>query len=807
MCISLPKIIHAGFGDKWNLQKLIDKPGERSVRYNLLNAVKWVGWFVFVICLCIDGVANDTTGRIDGVVQTEGGMALANVNVMVANTPLGTVSSSTGRFSLIGIPPGENTVVASLVGYRTARQEVDIALNTVSRMTIVLTPETTALSPIVVTGTRSAQSIEDTPIQTQVITKREIDASGVVHLGGLLAEQTGLAVISDHGTGVQVQGFDPDYTLILVDGEPIIGRTAGTLDLDRFLVNNIEQVEIVKGATSSLYGSEALAGVINLITRMPEKPFSASVRPRYGSFGTLNFTGELETRQRDVGLSLFLDRSQSDGYDHTPETVSPTAPEYVTYTVNPKVVYQPNRRITLSLAARAFWENQYSPEEIRSGNTTEFLDVDARLKDWSINPRIVFQWTPSLRITGKFYTARYHTRSERTHRNGGDVYSLATFDQNYHKAELQAQTLIGKTNLVTMGAGGVWESVKADRITGGRQTSRSAFAFLQEEWLPTAWLDVVVSGRVDAHSDYATRLSPKAALLIKPFPWLHLRGSIGSGFKAPTFQQLYLDYTNPSVGYSVLGSTYVREGMVLLQQEGHIAAALQDVASLEQIKAESSVSFNGGVEIAPQRRVSAEINFFRNNVQDLIEASPIARKKSGRSVYTYFNLNRVFTRGMESNLTVHPFSGASLSAGYQYLETGDEEVLDKLEEGQVVKVDTETNKLRRVEVSEYGGLYNRSKHTATLRFFYRNEELGFSGSLRGVYRGRYGYQDRNLTTILDAPEEYAPGYDLWHISLSQQIHKVARIRLGVLNIFDEKRLDYVPSLPGRTLYAELTRSF
>ena len=189
------------------------------------------------------------------------------------------MSSATGRFSLTGVSVGEHTVVASLVGYRRTRLQVNVAANAVSRVRIVLTPETTALPAIVVTGTRSAQSIEDTPIQTQVITKREINGTGVVDLGSLLAEQTGIAVISDHGTGVQMQGFDPDYTLILVDGEPVIGRTAGTLDLDRFLVSNLEQVEIVKGSTSSLYGSEALAGVINLITRLPEKPFDHASAP------------------------------------------------------------------------------------------------------------------------------------------------------------------------------------------------------------------------------------------------------------------------------------------------------------------------------------------------------------------------------------------------------------------------------------------------------------------------------------------------------------------------------------------------
>ena len=798
----------SGYRRHSRLLEAANRRGGNIANRGFLKGLQWSGWFVLLICLCSGGMANDAPGRIEGVVQTEGGMPLADVNISVADPALGAVSSATGRFSLIGVPRGERTVVASLVGYRNTRLRVTVEANAVSRVSIVLMPETTALPTIVVTGTRSAQSIEDTPIQTQVITKREINGTGVVDLGSLLAEQTGLSVISDHGTGVQMQGFDPDYTLILVDGEPIIGRTAGTLDLDRFLVSNLEQVEIVKGSTSSLYGSEALAGVINLITHTPEKPFTASIRPRYGTFGTLNFTGELESRQQEFGISLFVDRSRSSGYDHTPETVSPTAPEYVTYTASSKVVYEPDDRVTLSLAARAFQEHQNSPEEISSRSGTVLIDRDARLTDWNVNPKFVFRWTPGLRISGKLYTANYHTRSERTRADNGEAYDMATFDQNYHKAEVQAHSLIGRTSIVTLGAGAAWESVEADRITGGRQSSRSAFAFLQEEWLPAAWLDLVVSARVDAHSDYATRVSPKAALLIKSLPWLHLRGSVGSGFKAPTFQQLYLDFTNPSVGYSVLGSTYVREGMALMQDEGQIAAVLQDAETMEQIRAESAVSFNAGIELAPGGRATAKINFFHNNVRDLIEASPIARKKSGQSVYTYFNLNRVFTRGMESEIKLRISEEAGLSAGYQYLKTGDRDVLDRLEDGKVVTVDSETNKLRRVETPEYGGLFNRSTHTATLRLFYLNDETGLGGSLRGVYRGRYGYQDRNLTNILDAPEEYAPGYGLWHVSLSQRIEDfAATIRLGVRNVFDEKRLDYVPSLPGRILYADLTRDF
>ena len=628
------------------------------MRY-VLDGLKWIGLLLLLIWQCNAVAAKHETGRIQGVVQTSERTPLPNVNITIANTLLGTVSSSTGRFSFNNVQAGDRVLIARLVGYHPVQKEIKISTNITARMTIILTPETIALPPIVVTGTKSSRKVENAPIQTQVITKREIDASGVINLGALLAEQTGLAVISDHGMGVQMQGFDPDYTLILLDGEPIIGRTAGTLDLDRFLVNNLEQVEIVKGPTSSLYGSEALAGVINLITRMPEKPFSISVRPRYGSFGSLNFTGELETHQREISgpHSLSTEVKVTD-MTTPPETISPTAPEYVTYTLNPKIVYHPNPRTTLSLAARVFVEDQYSLDEIYANGAIEAIHSDARLTDWNINPKIVFQWTPGLQITGKFYTTRYHTKSELTYRNNGETYSASTFAQNYHKAEVQAQKLLGQNKSdhnrrrKYMGIGRSrphhrWATNLAKHLcfSSRRMVARHL------------WLNIVLSGRIDAHSDYATRLSPKAALLIKPIPSLRLRASIGSGFKAPTFQQLYLDFTIPSVGYSVLGSTYMREGLALLQREGRIAAILQDVESMEQIRAESAVSYNGGIEIAPRRSISAKINFFHNNVQDLIEASPIARKMSGQSVYTYFNLNRVFTKGIESDLTLNPFSG------------------------------------------------------------------------------------------------------------------------------------------------------
>lgn len=126
------------------------------------------------------------------------------------------------------------------------------------------------LPPVVVTATRSARQLQNVPVPTTIISKEAVREQGALRLSELLAEQTGLTLIQDLGTGIQLQGLDAAYTLILIDGEPVIGREGGTLDLERLTVAGLERVEIVRGPLSSLYGSEALAGVINLITREPE---------------------------------------------------------------------------------------------------------------------------------------------------------------------------------------------------------------------------------------------------------------------------------------------------------------------------------------------------------------------------------------------------------------------------------------------------------------------------------------------------------------------------------------------------------
>ncbi|MBM3440704.1 MAG: TonB-dependent receptor, partial [Bacteroidetes bacterium] len=150
-----------------------------------------------------------------------------------------------------------------------------------------------SLDDIVVTATRTERKLGNVAIPTFVIPQQQIRLSGLLRLNEILQEQTGIFITGGSGSnavgggvfgnGIQLQGLSPDHTMILLDGEPLIGRQGGVMDLSRFAIGNIQKIEIVKGPSSSIYGSEAMGGVINIITEQTNnRKIQAGIRS--GSF-------------------------------------------------------------------------------------------------------------------------------------------------------------------------------------------------------------------------------------------------------------------------------------------------------------------------------------------------------------------------------------------------------------------------------------------------------------------------------------------------------------------------------------------
>lgn len=139
-------------------------------------------------------------------------------------------------------------------------------------------------SQIVVTGSRGERRLKDSTVATEVISRKKIEASGARNAAEVLETQLGIDVVPFFGgSRVRMLGLDSQYVLILIDGERIAGRLNNAVDLSRFKVQNLERIEIVKGASSALYGADAIGGVINLITREADKKLSYEMRTTYGN--------------------------------------------------------------------------------------------------------------------------------------------------------------------------------------------------------------------------------------------------------------------------------------------------------------------------------------------------------------------------------------------------------------------------------------------------------------------------------------------------------------------------------------------
>ena len=164
----------------------------------------------------------------------------------------------------------------------------------------------TSKEQVVVTGTRNEVLLKDSPVRVEVIDKKQTVSTAMVNIGDLLREQSGMILTNNVRTGIQMMGLGADYTQILIDGQPMIGRVAGVLDLSRISVGNVERVEVVKGPMSSLYGSEALAGVINIITKKPDAGFSGMVFGQYLDRGPSELRGEMQYGSNSLDLTGFV---------------------------------------------------------------------------------------------------------------------------------------------------------------------------------------------------------------------------------------------------------------------------------------------------------------------------------------------------------------------------------------------------------------------------------------------------------------------------------------------------------------------
>ena len=666
-----------------------------------------------------------------------------------------------------------------------------------------VTPE--KLEEVILTATRTKRQLSSLPLPATLISQKTIKQSGSLRLQEILNEQTGIITIADESgfEGVQIQGISSDYILILIDGVPLVGRSAGNFDLSRLTVGNIKQIEVVKGPSSSLYGSEALGGVINIITeKPPSEQLDGDVTYRIGSNTTQDVQASIKQGFEKLRYALFANRNSSNGYDLTPENEGQTVNPFVNYTVNGRVYYDFSDKLSLFGSARLYDQEQEAGLTV--DNVRYEGDTDER--EYNTHLKLDQKFDSPLTTTYELYYTNYQARELLQDPISAGVLSDNDFNQKLWRPEVRGNYAFAKAGSLTTGIGVQYDQL--DR-TFFDETVRfnSQYIYAQYDTTPLDKLNVIAGLRYDNHSEYSDQLSPKIALRYEATDAIAIKGSVGYGFKAPDFRQLYFDFTNAAVGYTVLGYNVALSKLQELQDQDQILDVLISQDDLSQpLAAESSVGYNLGVTYK-KGKWNGELNGFRNNFKNLIDTRIIARKQNGQNVFSYANFDKVFTTGFELNATYTFSKDLRLSAGYQLLYAYNNANREAVRDGQVFARDPETNQTVVIAAQDHFGLINRSRHNANAKLFYNIPSLDIAMNVRLLYRSKYAQFDTNGNNLIDRYDtSFVDGYLTTNVAASKTFYNDFTLQVGANNLFDYKDSN-IPTLPGIQGYASLNYQF
>ena len=496
------------------------------------------------------------------------------------------------------------------------------------------------LEEVMITGTKTLRVVSSLPLNASVIKKEEIEKTNATRLSDIINEELGLITISDFGgaEGIQMQGLDSEYTLVLIDNQPLVGRSAGSLDLDRISVGNIKQIEIVRGPSSSLYGNEALAGVINIISDEPKKGLNGKISSSYETHNTIDSNFFLSFMDEKFKSSIFLNRYSSDGYDLNNDDELKTVNEFKNFTSHLKLGYTFNDKFNIALNSRNYTQ---TIDNIASST----LSGESFTSEDNLNLILSYK-SNKIKTDLEVYFTSYFG-DEFLDDEDGNRFSESFYDQILLKPEIKSVYNINSKKEIVVGLGYKYETLNRTYFDT-KPKQNSPFIYFQYDFNPNEKINLILGGRYDKFDDYKSQVSPKFSGIYRINDNNSIKLSSGYGFKAPDFRQLYFNFSNSTVGYSVIGYNVVEDVLNQLIDEGQIANILVPIDEFEDpLSPENSFGVNLGYNSDINEKISLSANIFSNSAKNLIDYRVIANKTNGQNVFSYYNVNNVSTYGFE----------------------------------------------------------------------------------------------------------------------------------------------------------------
>ena len=652
------------------------------------------------------------------------------------------------------------------------------------------------LQEVVVTATGTGHLLKNVPVQTEVISRKMIDSYGGKSIEDILEGLTASFAFNegDMGSKAQLGGLGNNYILILIDGKRIHGDNGGENDLGLIDPQDIERIEIVKGAQSALYGSDAMAGVVNIITRKHDTGgLLLENSTRYGRFNDVRQHNGVGLKFGKVQSYTGFQLQHNDGWQNTSEEFAEghvltdsrnnTVNKFTNWQISERLTYNPNERLEM------YGSGYFYTKTINRPTNGNYASCDVYTYD-------LLYRNASAAIGGKLFTdsrkkdyvaldidwnkhAYYYDYTSKTYEDAyidGQLEHGVPFypgekrlqaDQQRIMATLKGVFHLPYSNTLNVGAEYRYDYLKAPmRTASGSADDNTAAVYAQDEFNPTAWLNITAGGRLVENSKYGLHFTPKVSAMASLGDF-RLRLGWSQGFKSPTVKELYYRYLH------VMGSTtFFNMGNTSLEPQ-------------------KSNYFSGSIEYR-NNRFTASLTGYFNKLEDMIALVNVPVDELPKDVTTgylgdgsgkvtarrYMNMEDAKTYGIDINLQYNLTKELTLAGNYSYLDT------------KANMYDTEHDRMREAVID---GMAHH-KWNASLIYGHRfcpEYRLGASLSTRGSSK-RYYENNGN-----------GKHFQLWRINTTHDFGKADaslsyRVEAGVDNIFNYKDTTMHPYHLGTT---------
>ena len=657
-----------------------------------------------------------------------------------------------------------------------------------------MTSRTYNLNPVVVTGSGHHQRLKSTATPVRVLSSQEIREQGITTFDGALTRmmpQTSMAP-SSMGTFLRMNGLGNKYILILINGQKLSGDISNNVDLNRINMSRVKRIEVLDGAASSLYGSDAIAGVINIITDQPTRDFvNMTSDTRVSGHGVLTESVSLDIYKNGFGSYTSFSHDRADSYRNNDleyqknsdmETQSSIAPLFTGYRstiIGQKFTYAPNQHLALNAGMDYSYKITDRPEtrtDIAGGT-----DYEMRYKGFRWNVGGIYKFTQKNSLQADFVVDRFRYGKEYDVETKTNAVGDYVQSKKQRMMEGQLKAILGLTKNSTTIFGANWRQENLSATSGNiDQHVYSLAAYAQYEMKFMKDFTATLGLRLTHHETFNQHLTPKATLMYAPGNF-RFRATYSAGFRAPGLDELYYHYFSVN-----RGKAQISFGNKDLKPEKSNYFSLNAEYRTQQV----AVSITGYLNRISDMVVKQNVDVDDATRKMLLAEFPEMTQEQADKMVSYAlyqNSDKGDVKGMQVNVSTNILEGFNLSANYAYTYA------------------------RTKSEDEWTVLERSIRHAATIAANYHHTwgwyglNVNLSGRLQSktYYTGSY---------------EDAPGFGVWnlHTTHSLDVLRWANLEssIGVDNLFNkvDRRIDsstrkYALYSPGRMLVVGLKLTF